>query len=370
MLFMKFQPSRSLLSVKAYEPGKPLKEVEREFNIRNAVKLASNENPFGYSPKVAGAVEKQMAQMHRYPESGAFELVNALGRMYRVDPANIVVGNGSDDIIAMLANGFLNPGDEAVMPLPSFLLYESCVHIAKGVPVKVPLVDFSTNLTGIVERITPRSRMIFITNPFNPTGSVVTQQEFEAFCARVPDDVLIVVDEAYIEFVRDDAVYNSLTVPLADPRIVTLRTFSKVYGLAGFRVGYAVMDRQVAAVLNRVRLPFNVNALAQAAAAAALEDVTFLNRTIRETHEGIDFLTEQFQRMNLRSLSTQSNFMMVDVKKDASTVIEQMLCLGVIVRSMKPYGYQTWLRVNTGTKQENRKFVRSLEKVLNTEGES
>ncbi|MBU1340390.1 MAG: histidinol-phosphate transaminase [Proteobacteria bacterium] len=361
---MKFKISEKIASIKPYEAGKPLKEVERQFALTNVIKLASNENPIGFSPKVNEAVTRIMKQMHRYPESSAFDLRKILAQKFHVAQKNLVIGNGSDDIIALLAHGFLNPGDEALMPLPSFLMYEISVKTAKGVPVMVPLIDFSTNLEGLVKRISSKTRLIFITNPFNPTGSTITEGEFKEFSRKVPDDVILVVDEAYIEFVRDDAVYNSLKNPLHDPRIVTLRTFSKAYGLAGFRVGYGIMDSEIAEILNRIRQPFNVNTLAQVAAVAALEDEQFLKKSIRTTHEGIDFLSDELKALGIYSLPTQSNFMMLDLKTDATQVFQEMLKLGVIVRSMKSYGFDTFLRVNTGTKKENMTFIAALKKVL------
>lgn len=361
---MKFKISEPVNSIKAYEPGKPLKEVQREYNIGHPVKLASNENPFGYSPSVREAVGQQLDQMHRYPEPGAYDLVNGLSHKWNVKAGNIVVGNGSDDIIALLCHGFLNAGDEALMPLPSFLMYEISVKTAKGVPVMVPLKDFSTNLDGILKQITGNTRMIFITNPFNPTGSIITHDEFASFSAKVPDDVLIIVDEAYIEFARDKEVFNSLKPPLSDSRIVTLRTFSKAYGLAGFRVGYGIMDKEVAAILQRIRQPFNVNTLAQAAAVAALDDDSFLVRTIQNIQQGIDYLVEELSALGIRCLPTQANFMMIDLEADATAVFKKMLEHGVIVRSMKSYGFDTFLRVNTGTPAENKAFITALKKVL------
>jgi len=361
---MKFKISEQVASIKLYEAGKPLKEVERELQITDVVKLASNENPIGFSPRVNEAVKKNMQEMNRYPESSAFELCHKLAEKFHVKQENVVIGNGSDDIIALLAHGFLNPGDEALMPLPSFLMYEISVKTAKGVPVMVPLTDYSTNLEGLIEKITPKTRMIFITNPFNPTGSTINRKEFEAFSKMVPDDVIIIVDEAYIEFVRKDTVYDSLTHPLQDSRIVTLRTFSKAYGLAGFRVGYGIMNSEIAEILNRIRQPFNVNTLAQAAAVAALDDEKFLAKSIQTTHSGIDFLMDQFDRLNLSYLPTQANFLMVDVGVNATRVFEEMLKLGVIVRSMTSYGFDTFLRVNSGTPEENIKFIAALETVL------
>ena len=362
---MKFKISDQVASIKPYEAGKPLNELERELNITRAVKLASNENAFGFSPKVNQAVMTHLATMNRYPEPSCHDLSQALAKKFKVPSRSIVLGNGSDDIIALLAHGFLNPGDEAVMPLPSFLMYEISVKTAKGTPVMVPLTDFSTNLDGLLEKITAKTKLVFITNPFNPTGSIITRDAFESFAANVPEDVIIVADEAYIEFARDNSVYNSLDTPLSDPRVVTLRTFSKAYGLAGFRIGYGIMDPDIAEILNRIRQPFNVNSLAQAAALAALEDEAFLNESIRATHEGLEFFVESLTGMGLEPLPTQSNFLMVDVKTDATRVFESMLKHGVIVRSMRSYGFDTFLRINAGIRDENEKCIQVLKTVLN-----
>lgn len=361
---MKFSINESIASIKAYEPGKPLKEVEQKCNITHAVKLASNENPFGFSPEVGEAVTSCLHEMNRYPESSACILREALADKYHVNKENIVVGNGSDDIIALLAHACLSPGDEALMPLPAFLMYEISVKTAKGNPVMVPLVDYTINLDGLIEMLSEKTKMIFITNPFNPTGSTISKEIFHMFLNKVPAGVLVIVDEAYIEFVRDPDVFNSLQNPLADPQIVTLRTFSKAYGLAGFRIGYGVMDKTVAEVLNRIRQPFNVNSLAQAAAVAALEDEAFLKESVAAIHCGLDFLFTELNRLGLNCLPTQSNFLMVDLKTDASDVFEKMIRQGVIVRSMKSYGFETFLRVNTGTPEENKRFISGLETVL------
>jgi histidinol-phosphate aminotransferase len=362
---MRFQVSQSIASIKPYEAGKPLKELERELNITRAVKLASNENALGFSPKVNDAVKNAMDQMNRYPESSGHDLNRAIAEKYRVDSNTIVLGNGSDDIIALLAHAYLNPGEEALMPLPSFLMYEISVKTAKGIPVMVPLDGPSTNLEGILSRISAQTKMIFITNPFNPTGSVITTDEFETFASQVPDDVIIVVDEAYIEFVRDNRVFNALDTPLKDPRIVALRTFSKAYGLAGFRVGYGIMTPEIAESLNRIRQPFNVNTLAQVAATAALADENFLSASIRATHDGLDYLSHALGTLGFDVWPTQANFMMFDVKTDSSQVFNALLEQGVIVRSMTSYGFDTFLRINAGTPEENKTFIRALKQVLN-----
>lgn len=361
---MKFTISASIETIRPYEAGKPLKELEREFKITRAVKLASNENPFGFSPKVRDAIIENIDQMNRYPEPIAHDLSKLLAQRFQVGVHNIVLGNGSDDLIALLAHGFLNPGDEALMPHPAFPMYEISVKTAKGVPVRVPLRDHAMDLEAMVKQVTPRTKLIFITNPFNPTGAAITREQFQAFSRKIPQDVILVVDEAYIEFVRDKAVFNSLDMPLADPRVVTLRTFSKAYGLAGFRIGYGVMDPQIAEVLNRIRQPFNVNTLASEAARAALLDQAFVDQTIGSIHKGIDDLVSALTQMGFEPLPTQANFLMVDIRTDATRVFLELLGQGVIVRSLKSYGFDTCLRINSGTPPENEIFIQALKLVL------
>ncbi len=354
-----------ILSIEPYKPGKPIEELEREYGIQNSVKLASNENPLGPSPKALAAVRESLDQMHRYPDGSGFKLTRKLAKSLDVDPNAVIIGNGSDDIIALLAQAFLNPGDEAVMPDPSFLMYEISVKASGGVPVKVPLKNLALDLPALAAGISQKTRLLFLTNPNNPTGSCFSTQAFDAFIKKVPSDVIVVVDEAYIEFVRDRAAYNCLEKPLDDSRIVCLRTFSKAYGLAGFRVGYGVMEPEIAAILHRVRQPFNVNSLAQSAAAAALDDIEFLTKTVAAIHQGVDYLQDELAALGLTTFPTQANFFLVDVETDASKVFEAMLRKGVIVRSMASYGYKNYIRVNTGLESENMAFLDALKKVLN-----
>ncbi|MEA1969518.1 MAG: histidinol-phosphate transaminase [Thermodesulfobacteriota bacterium] len=360
---MKLNVPEHIMSIDPYEPGKPVEELEREYGISKSVKLASNENPCGPSPMAVAAVKTHLDQVNRYPDGSAYKLTHKLAEKFSVKSENIIIGNGSDDLIALLAHSFLRPGDEAVMPFPSFLMYEISVKAAGGVPVKVPLKGFSIDLTALAESITEKTCMIFLTNPNNPTGSCFSKDEFKQFIKKVPDNVIVVADEAYIEFVRDENVYNSLKKPLSDKRVVSLRTFSKAYGLAGFRVGYGVMSKSIAGVLHRIRQPFNVNSLAQAAAAAALDDEEYLKNSLVTMHMGVDFLEAELAEMGLKTYPTQANFFLVDVKKDASYVFKEMLKHGVIVRAMGSYGFKTCLRVNAGLETENQAFINALKKV-------
>jgi histidinol-phosphate aminotransferase len=264
----------------------------------------------------------------------------------------------------MLACALLRPGDEAVLPRPSFLMYEIMVRSAGAIPVSVPLTTLAIDLDDMQERITSKTRMVFLCNPNNPTGSIVSKKDFENFLEKIPPEVVVVVDEAYIEFVRNQNCARS-TEYLDNARpLVTLRTFSKAYGLAGLRIGYGIMPKEIAGLLNRVRQPFNANSLAQVGAIAALEDKAFLAKVTTLVHEGLDYLYDALDRLGVNYFPTQTNFFLIDVAKDADEIFESMLRQGVIVRSMTSYGYPRYIRINVGLHKENVRFIRALEKSL------
>lgn len=361
---MKLNVPDSIMSIKPYVPGKPIEELEREYGLARSVKLASNENPLGPSPKAIEAVQKALSKTNRYPDGGWYLLRKKLADRYAVPMETIIIGNGSDDIIALLAHAFLKPGTEALIPFPSFLMYEISIKASGADVVRIPLDGYAIDLERMAGSCTEKTRMIFLTNPNNPTGSCFSSDEFDTFLRSIPGDVLVVVDEAYIEFVRQENAYNAMKNPLSDPRIICLRTFSKAYGLAGFRVGYGVMDREIADVLHRIRQPFNVNSLAQVAAEAAIDDREFLEKSLAVAHRGIDSLSQALSEMGLYPVPTQANFFLVDVRTDANRVFQEMLKLGVIVRSMASYGYGTYIRVNAGLDEENALFIDSLKRVL------
>jgi histidinol-phosphate aminotransferase len=243
-------------------------------------------------------------------------------------------------------------------------MYDISIKAAGATVVRVPLDNLAIDLDAVAGAVNADTRMVFLTNPNNPTASHFSKDSFQEFLRKIPEDILVVVDEAYIEFVRDPDTFDALENPLSDPRIVSLRTFSKAYGLAGFRVGYGVMDPSVAAILHRVRQPFNVNSLAQVAAFAALDDLDFLNKSIRVMHQGVDFLRTELSAMGLVTHPTQTNFFLVDVKQDARQVFQALLCKGIIVRAMNSYGFDTCLRINAGLESENMAFIQALKKIL------
>ena len=357
------KPPKYITTLKAYVPGKPIEELEREYGISDSVKLASNENPLGPSKKAVQAIQKALVNLHRYPDGYSYELRQALAQKLNVKEETIVFGNGSNEIIELLTRTFLREGDEVLMPSPSFLMYEILVQATGAKPVKVPLRHLVVDLESMAEAIGPATRMVFVNNPNNPTGTVVSKEAFEQFLDRIPGDVVVVVDEAYIEFVREPSCplgphYLGWQCP-----VVTLRTFSKAYGLAGLRMGYGIMKKELADYVNRVRQPFNANTLAQVGALAALQDEAFFRKTINTVHQQLDWLYTEMERLNFHYHPTEANFFLIDVNTDAKTVYEKMLRKGVIVRAMTAYGFPELIRVSVGLPEENKRFIRALEEV-------
>lgn len=363
---MKFKVPDYLSKIKPYVPGKPIEEVEREYGIGNSIKLASNENPFGPSPMAVKAIQHAVENLHRYPDAGGYELIRAIAEKNDIDPENIVLGNGSDEIIALLVRVLLGSDDEVILPQPSFLFYEISILGSGALPVWVPLKSFKTDLKRMCQKISPRTRMIILNVPHNPTGTIITKQNFENFIAEIPPDIVIVLDEAYIEFVSATNCANSFDFLSTDKTIVGMRTFSKAFGLAGLRVGYGVMPAPLAELLNRVRQPFNVNTLAQVAATAALRDIEFLQKTVDLVHTELEFIYGALDKLELPYIRSQANFFMVQVGDGASAdeVYEHLIKQGVIVRSMTSYGYSGYIRVTIGKHEENIRFLEAIKKII------
>ncbi len=353
-----------IMALKPYVPGKPLEELKRQYGIADAIKLASNENPLGPSPRAVKAIEETAKKLHRYPNGGGFDLIEALAARLGVTRGNIVLGNGSDDIIVMLTRVLLQPGDEALLPRPSFLMYELAVRACGAIPVGIPLKSYGIDLDGMLEHIGPTTRLVFVNNPHNPTGALISRRVLESFIEALPAGVVLVLDEAYIEFVRDADCPNSIDYVGGDKTVIGLRTFSKAYGLAGLRIGYGIMPIFLTEIVNRVRQPFNVNSLAQAAAAAALEDERFLENTVQLVHDELDFLYQALDGLGVDYVKSQANFVLIRVGQNADAVFENLLRQGVIVRSMTSYDYPDCIRVNVGLHAENVRFIEALKKVL------
>lgn len=346
-----------------YEPGKPIEEVEREYGIANSVKLASNENPLGPSPMAQAAIREKLAQIHLYPDGDCFYLKRGLAQKLGVAPESLIFGNGSNEIIELAARTFLRPGDEAVMAEQAFVVYQLIVQAVGGKSKAVPLRDYTHNLGAIADAVTPQTRLVFLANPNNPTGTIFRRQEWERFLKKVSKDVLLIVDEAYFEYVQDPAYPDSLTYHETDRAILTLRTFSKLYGLAGLRIGYGIGSKDIVAMMQRVRQPFNVNAPAQWAALAALEDSDHVKRSLEVNRAGLDYLQSEFQKLGLEFVPSQGNFILVRVGK-GQEVFQQLLGRGVIVRPMGGYRFPEHVRVTVGTMAENQKFIEALRNVI------
>jgi histidinol-phosphate aminotransferase len=346
-----------------YEPGKPIEEVEREYGIANSVKLASNENPLGPSPKAVAAMRAKLDQLNLYPDGDCFYLKQGLARKLGIAPETLIFGNGSNEIIELAARTFLRPGDEAVMAEQAFVVYQLIVQAVGAQSRAVPLKNFTHDLPALAEAVTPRTRTIFLANPNNPTGTIYRREEWERFLCNVSREVLLIVDEAYFEYVADADYPDSLRYHTNGRAIITLRTFSKLYGLAGLRIGYGIGSKELISLMQRVRQPFNVNAPAQWGALAALDDADHIQRSLDVNRQGLKFLQSELTRLGLEFVPSQGNFVLVRVGK-GQEMFQQLLKQGVIVRPMAGYRFPEHVRVTVGTMEENRKFIQTLEKVI------
>ena len=350
-------------SLVPYAPGKPIEEVEREYGIKDSIKLASNENPLGPSPKAVAALRERLHLLHLYPDGDCFYLRHGLAAKLGVSADQLIFGNGSNEIIELAVRTFLRPGDEAVMAHQAFVIYRLVVQAAGGCPKVVPLRDFTHDLEAMARAVNPRTRILFLANPNNPTGTIYRRREWESFLAQLAPEILLVVDEAYFEYVAEPDYPNSLLYHREGRALLTLRTFSKLYGLAGLRIGYGIGDREMIDLMHRVRQPFNVNAAAQWAALAALEDREHVQRTLEVNRQGMDYLAREIARLGLVFIPSQANFLLVRVGR-ARAVYEGLLRRGVIVRSMEGYDFPEYVRVTIGTMEENRRLIQELKQAV------
>lgn len=347
-------------SLSPYVPGKPIEELQRELGLSRVIKLASNENPLGPSPKALAVLAEAAKTLNRYPDGGAFRLRTALADRWKVSLDQVILGNGSDEIIGMLARAFLSPGEEAVMADNTFVIYRMEVTASHGIPVIVPLMDGRHDLAAMARAVTPRTKLLFICNPNNPTGTIVNAGEVDALMAAVPAHVIVVFDEAYCEYVRDPHFPDSLGYVRRGRHAIVLRTFSKIYGLAGLRIGYGVTTAEIAGYLNRVRPPFNANSLAQRAALAALGDEEHVAKSRAMNQTEMASVRAGLTALGLQPLPSEANFLYFDAGRDGRLVFEALLREGVIVRHIEG----NYLRVTIGLPEENRQFLRALKTVL------
>ncbi|MDD5505274.1 MAG: histidinol-phosphate transaminase [Candidatus Omnitrophica bacterium] len=354
----------SVLNVKPYVAGKPIEETKRQLGLKEVIKLASNENPFGPSPKAISAVKKCLYGVNRYPDSQGFYLKKRLARHFSLEAENFLLGNGSDELIDVVIKTFVEADENIVTSDTTFLEYEIIAQVNDRKVKKAPLRYFKYDLGAMLKLVDKKTKLVFIANPNNPTGTYVTKYEVADFLNDLPESVIVIFDEAYDNFVDVDDYPDSLSYLRRKKKVIILKTFSKSYGLAGLRLGYAVTESGLISYMERVRQPFNVNNLAQAAGLAALDDKEFLKKTRRLVLEGKDFVYKELSRMGLGYLPSVANFILVDTGKDSLEVFKAMLKFGVIIRDMKQYGLKDFIRVTIGNQKENERFIRVLRKVL------
>ena len=352
-------------AIAPYQPGKPISELARELGLDEAhiIKLASNENPLGTSPLARRAIDAALADLARYPDGNGYELKQALSRRYRISQNAIVLGNGSNDVLDMAARAFLAPGAEGIYSQHAFAVYPLAVQAAGATGIEVPARRYGHDLEAMRRAVTAKTGVVFIANPNNPTGTMVSPRELEDFLSSMPREVLVVLDEAYYEYLPEEARSDSIGWLARYANLVVTRTFSKVYGLAGLRVGYAFAAPGVADLMNRVRQPFNVNGIALAAAAGALEDADFVARSFDLNRRGMRQVTEGLKRLGLDYIPSFGNFVTFGVG-NAARVFQRLLEAGVIVRPLASYGMPGHLRVTIGLESENARFLDSLGKAL------
>ena len=353
----------ALRNFKAYQPGKPIEETARELGAQadDIIKLASNENPFGPSPKALTAMRDALEYSHLYPDGGGYYLGEALSKKLGVPRDHLILGNGSNEVIEFLGHAFLREGDEIITSEHAFVVYKLVAKIFGAKTIETPSPDYHHHLDAILGAITPRTRLIFIANPNNPTGTLLSQAEIDRFMSRLPDDVIAIFDEAYFEYV--DNPPNTLRFVHEGRNVVVLRTFSKIAGLAGLRIGYGVGPPALIEILQKTRQPFNTSSIAQAAAVAALADAEHVSATKRVTSEGRDYMQRKFGEMKLRFVPSVANFVLVNVG-DGRAVFKALLQKKIIVRDLKGYNLPEWIRISIGTMEQNRKCIAALQEVL------
>lgn len=357
---MPLRVHQDILSLRPYVPGKPIEELQRELGLSRVVKLASNENPIGPSPKALAVLSEVAATLNRYPDGGAHQLRTALAERWKVHLDQVILGNGSDEILGLLARAFLAPGDEAVMADETFVIYKMEVTAAHGISVEVPLKEGRHDLRAMAEAVTEKTKLLFVCNPNNPTGTAVRKDEVDALMARVPEHVIVVFDEAYYEYVRLADFPDTLRYVTQGRNVIVLRTFSKIYGLAGLRIGYGLTTAEITDYLNRVRPPFNANSMAQQAALAALHDEEHVASSRALNGTEMDKVRAGLEALNLKPLPSETNFLYFDAGGDGRRLFEALLREGIIIRHIRG----PMVRVTIGLPEENQLFLTALRTVM------
>lgn len=347
-----------------YVPGKPIEEVEREYGITNIIKMASNENPLGPSPKALEEMKRALNDIALYPDGSHFALIKALAKFWNVEENQIIVGNGSDELIHYIGITFLNGNDEIIQADTTFSQYEAAARLVGSKVVKVPLKNFTYDLEGIAEAVNEKTKMIFIANPNNPTGTVVTSKEVEKLMTAVPDNVIVVFDEAYYEYADKNDYPDCIQYVNNNKNVIILRTFSKIYALAGLRVGYGIANPEIIKYLNQVRAPFNVNSIGQIGAIASLADKEQITKSNKSNNEGKKYLYKELEMMGLEYTPTEANFIWININTNCRPVFVEMMKKGVIIRTGDIFNYPNYIRVTIGTEEQNKRFINTLREVL------
>jgi histidinol-phosphate aminotransferase len=352
-------------SMQPYRPGKTPEQLMQSLGLSELIKLSANENPLGASPRAKEAILNALETIHRYPDGACTILRDALSDFYGLPPDHFAFGNGSDELIHLFGVAYLEPGDGLMMGQPSFVRYEASAQLNRATLQAIPLTpDFRHDLEAMANAITERTKLVYIANPNNPTGTIVSRAELERFLERAPDHVLVILDEAYFEYADHPDYPNGLDYVRAGRNVVVFRTFSKAYGLAGLRIGYAMGNPEFLDPIERVREPFNVNTLAQVAAAAALRDQAHVAHTRALNREGLNLFSAACERLGLRYVPSYANFLLIEISERCAQVHQQLLERGILTRTGEVFGMPTYLRVNTGTPEQNARFVEALTDAL------
>ncbi len=357
-------PRKIVADLPTYTPAKSIDSVKREFGFEKVIKLAGNENTLGFSPLAKEAMEKIVSY---YPDMAVNDLRERVAEKFHVKPEQIIFGNGSFELLFLVGLAFMEPGEESIIAEPSFNWYKNVTLIMGGQIVAVPLKDFKVDLDGILAAVTDRTKIIWLCNPNNPTGTIFTQEQLETFLSKLRSDIVVVLDEAYNEFVVEDGYPDAIDLLEKYDNVIILRTFSKLQGLAFFRIGYGFGSEELIGYLNKVRMPINTNGPAQLAALAALDDAAFTDQTLKNVHEGLKLYYETFDRWGVAYVPSNTNFILFDVGVDSDRVVEEFLHHGILIRGGREFGYPTMLRVSIGTPEENREVIRLLGQILNKE---
>lgn len=352
--------------LEAYVPGKSIEEVKKQYGLSEITRLASNENPYGPSPKAIAAMNAAAAESHLYPEPTSAELRHKLGELYEVDPAQVLISNGADNVLMLIGQAYVNPGDEVVYCVPTFSVYRTSTVVMGGVPVEIPLTeDYKFDLDRILASVNEKTKLIYVCNPNNPTGTIVDSDALGAFLRKVPPHVVVVLDEAYGEFIDVDGYKTGAEYVREGYPVISVHTFSKLYGLAAMRIGYAIASKEVLAPVLAVREPFPVSRMANAAALASLEDTDYRDFILSTNREGIRYLTAELGAMGIDVTPSYSNFILANLHRDAVPVVDALLRVGFIVRPCRSWGYPEHIRITVGSPEQNRRFVEALRPIIN-----